>query len=146
MLKYFLVIYIMIITILLGARCLFANDDFFKTKEHFEPYELGVPKKIDIYGGLIIHYKNEYIDKETVQIFGTIEVDIQYRVDKLEMNYYIIGKDKKTIRVANLPLTKGSYPNTFSFEHEYPLDLKAYEYEIFSMLVLIEKVESATEL
>lgn len=145
MLKYCLVIYIMLIAILVGARC-FANDDYFKTKEHFEPYELGVPKKIDIYGGLIIHYKNEYIDSKTAQIFGTVEVDIKYKVEKLEMNYYIIGKDKKTIRVSSLPLVKGAYPNTFSFEHEYPLNLKTYEYEIFSMLVLIEKVDSATEL
>jgi hypothetical protein len=136
----------MIMAMLLGAHSLFANDDYFKAKEHFEPYEVGVPKKIDIYGGLIIHYKNEYIDSKTAQIHGTIEVDIKYKIEKLEMNYYIIGKDKKTIRVASLPLMKGAYPNTFSFEHEYPLDLKAYEYEIFSMLVLIEKVESANEI
>lgn len=146
MFKYFVVTYIMIMAILLGAYSLFANDEYFKAKEYFEPYEIGIPKKIDIYGGLIVHYKNEYINNQTAQLFGTVEVDIKYKIEKLEMNYYIIGKDKKTIRVSNLPLVKGAYPNTFSFEYEYPLDLKTYEYEIFSMLVLIEKVESATDL
>jgi len=144
--KYFIVSYIMVLSILLGVGMLFANDEYFQNKQTFEPYEIGIPKQIDIYGGLILQYKNEIVSDRTVQMLGSVKIDIKYKIEKLEVNYHIIGADKKTVRVSNLTLMKGAYPNTFEFELVYPLDLNKYEYEIFSMVILIDKDESANEI
>jgi len=143
--KYCVVLYIMIIALLFGGF-LFADDEYFKNKQTFEPYEIGVPKKLDIYGGLILQYKNAVVSERTVQLMGTVQVDIKYKIEKLEINYHIIGEDRKTVRVSNLDLVKGTHPNTFSFELVYPLDLTKYEYEIFSMVLLIEKDKSVNDI
>jgi hypothetical protein len=131
----------LIITLLF---CLLTTSVFASQEYSLEPYDINVKKHIDVNGHFIIDYITVPTTKDCVRLQGTIKVSLQYKVQKLELDYYIQGSDQKRVRATNLKLTKGAYPNTYNFVYDYELDLFHYEYEKFGLFFIVEEIETNT--
>jgi hypothetical protein len=108
-----------------------------------EPYDLNVQKKIEVPFAFTILYQSITTDGKEVTLTGSIQINPQYRVIELSLDYYILNSEKKPVRATSLNLIKGCpNPATFDFEYSYPLDLSKYEYELFDLTIIAEEVDT----
>jgi hypothetical protein len=107
------------------------------------PYDVNVQKKIEVPFAFKILYQNTTTDGKEVTLSGTIEINSQYRIIELAIDYYLFNGKKETVRATSLNLVKSCpSPATYDFEYSYPLDLSNYEYEIFDLTIIAEEVDT----
>ena len=134
-----------LILILIMCACVCNAQDVIPLDGDYETYDVGVEKTIEVpYTFKIVYMtKTLPLNNKDVMLCGTIEVNRKYKVVQLEIDYYIFDGNHKSVRATNLNLQAVS-PGVFSFEYQYPLDLNQYEYEIFSLVFIVEEVPTQT--
>jgi len=108
-----------------------------------ETYDIGVEKDITIPNTFVIKYINNMMGNKEVKLEGSIEVNRRYQIIDLQIDYYLLDGNQKTARATNLNLlpVEGS-PGVFSFKYQYPLNLTSYEYEIFSLIFIVQEIDT----
>jgi len=108
-----------------------------------ETYDIGVEKDITITNTFVIKYINNMMGNKEVKLEGSIEVNRRYQIIDLQIDYYLLDGNQKTARATNLNLlpVEGS-PGVFSFKYQYPLNLTSYEYEIFSLVFIVQEIDT----
>ena len=108
-----------------------------------EPYDIGVEKTIDVEGAFIIKYRNDTTGEKEVTLTGTIAVDKQFKIVQLDLDYYTFDRDRYAVHGIDVILIRDeNEPGKFSFKHTYPLQLREAEYELFSLIFIVEQIET----
>ena len=120
-------------------------DQLVEIDGDYQPYNIGVEKKIEVPFAFVIKYVTTATDGKEATLKGTIEVNAQYKIIQLDLDYYIMNGQKKSVRATSLNLVKNKEvptPAIFDFEYSYKLDLQQYEYEIFSLIFIVEEIDT----
>jgi len=120
--------------------CAYAGETLMKHKDA-EPYEIGKSKKIEIHNTFTISYSNQSTSGKEVTLTGSIEINRRFKIVQLDMDYYILDRNQKPVRATNLNLAQDA-PGVYTFKYTYPLHLKTYEFELFSLIFIVEEVDT----
>lgn len=133
-----------LIIVLLSTGTVYSQENLGMLSEGYEfnPYEVGVEKEIGDRSLIIIKYKNTPVSSDIISISGTVTIPFNYKILKLTINYYITNYNHSKTYIVTLDLKKGTIPNTFTFEKQYPLDLSSYEYELMVIEFINELIDS----
>lgn len=136
---------ILILSLIIACTCVCSAQDFIPLDGDYQEYTVNVEQTIEVPYTFIITYKTITLplNNKEVMLTGDIEVNRKYKIIELNIDYYIFNGNLKTVRATNLNLVPKS-PGVYSFEYQYPLDLSQYEYEIFSLIFIVEEVETHT--
>ena len=108
-----------------------------------EPYEIGIDKTINVENAFVINYRNDATGQKEVTLTGTITVNKQFKIIQLDLDYYTFDKDQYAVHGLDLNLIRDeNEPGKFSFKVTYPLQLRRVEYELFSLIFIVEQIET----
>lgn len=108
-----------------------------------EPYDIGVDKQIEVQHAFVINYRNDTTGDKEVTLTGSIAVNKQYKIIELDLDYYTFDLDGYAVNGLDIVLVRDEkIPGKFSFTHTYPLELRRCEYEVFSLVFIVEQIET----
>ena len=136
---------ILILSLIIASTCVCNSQDVIPLDGDYNTYDINVEKTIEVPDTFTITYITNTLplnDKE-VMLTGTVDVNRKYKIIQLDIEYFVFDGDLKTAMVAGLELKPvAGNPGRFSFDYAYPLDLSRYEYEIFSLIFIVEEIET----
>jgi len=106
-------------------------------------YEIGVETTVVTDVDVEFTFINFYKDNKKVLTKGVFIIDPIYRVEFLKVQYVLVNKDKRIVKVIDL-LNDKSRKNIVRFTHVYPYS-PDYEYCVFHIVIDVEliRVEEA---